>query len=392
MIIDHELVELLRALVAIPSVSQGLASDPATAREARLANYCAEYLRKLGCSIRLLEVEPGRPNLLASYGPADAKRRVVFCAHLDTVDVAGFTGNPWLLRQDGDNRLYGRGACDCKGPMAAGLWAARGDILARLARAGVSWQFVGTIGEETGTEGAKKLAADGLLNADMLIVLEPTDLSIVYAHKGTLWIRLEVQGVAAHGSQPDHGLNAIYAMMPVIDFIRQKTEQDRELFPNHPLGGPTVNIGTIHGGQAPNIVPDSCTIEIDRRLLPEEDPLQVAKAIEEKLSALTAAGTIRGYKLDSSRHHKSFAGPATGELVKKLQQAAHSIGRQAQATTAPWFSDAGVLAPSCGQTVVFGPGSINEAHTANEFIAIDQLQGGAGILRAFLEELARENI
>jgi acetylornithine deacetylase/succinyl-diaminopimelate desuccinylase-like protein len=207
----------------------------------------------------------GRPNLLAAFGAENPARTVLFESHLDTVGVSGFHGDPFALREE-NGRLYGRGACDTKGPLAAFMAALDADTLAAIRASGVQLLWLGAIGEETGNLGAEEAVAAGI-RADACVVLEPTGLRIVHAHKGACWFRVATRGRAAHGSDPARGDNAILK----IPAVWQAIEAATAAAPPHPvLGPPTVSLGTIHGGTGTNIVPDHCEIQVDRRFLPGE--------------------------------------------------------------------------------------------------------------------------
>ena len=198
-------IDLAQALVRIPSVNPD--GDPGTAQtgEQDCAEFLGEFLRALGGSVTLTEVHPGRPNVVARFPAEGHKPRLLFAPHTDTVSVAGMTIDPFggEIR---DGRLYGRGATDTKGPMAAMLWALHEcrDLLPQLSHE--IW-FAGLMGEEAGQDGAKALAARE--NFDFVIVGEPTGLEVVFKHKVDVTARITATGRAAHSSCPERGENAI---------------------------------------------------------------------------------------------------------------------------------------------------------------------------------------
>jgi acetylornithine deacetylase/succinyl-diaminopimelate desuccinylase family protein len=385
---DPGLVELLRKLVSIPSVNPELAGDPAIAGEKRLAEFLAGELERRGFRIEWREIIRGRPNLLAWRSPARSTRRLLLEAHLDTQGVHGMTVPPFDAVISG-GRLYGRGACDMKGPMAGALHALTPEVLNALAAAGVEVVFVGAIGEERGNVGAEQLASSGL-GADEAIVLEPTELNIVHAHKGTYWFEVETRGRAAHGSSPEMGLNAVKGMMEVIARIDAQTEAARAARRHKTLGQPTVNFGVVHGGTSTNVVPDRCVLEVDRRLLPGEDCASIRAEISRALDQMQAAGRIAGWALRSIKEGVPFETDAGSRLIRRLADACATEGVNAAVEGAAWFSDAGPLSRTCREIAVFGPGSIAQAHTADEYIELSSLQRGSDILRVFFEKLARE--
>jgi acetylornithine deacetylase/succinyl-diaminopimelate desuccinylase-like protein len=367
-------VDLLRDLVAIPSVNP--AGHPGTDEtgELAIATYVADFLRALGGEVRLDEIKPGRPNVVADFPPArgPARARLAFAPHTDTVSVAGMTIPPFdpAVR---DGKLYGRGSSDTKGPMAAALWALRewAESPARAA-SGVHWTFFALMGEEAGQEGSRAVAESGF-RSDLTLVLEPTSLGVVTAHKGVLWMDVETTGVACHGSQPQNGRSAIYAMRRVLELIETKMIPELAERPHPKLGPVTVNVGTIRGGSKINIVPDACTIELDCRLVPGIEA--------EHLHALLGAvlrDLVPGVRVIEQRHAAPLDTDETLPWVAKLGDVARGL------TTAPWYSDAAVLGHAGCPAVCVGPGSIAQAHTKDEFIALRDLEDGVDFFRRWI--------
>ncbi|MBN1269090.1 MAG: M20 family metallopeptidase [Kiritimatiellae bacterium] len=380
---DQGLIKLLSELVAIPSVNPRITDDGSIAGEGRMADFFAGYLERLGFAVTREFCEPGRPNVIAVRGPERPRRTLLLESHLDTVGVAGMSGAPFASRVE-RGRLYGRGACDTKGPMAAALWALAHTDLDALSRAGWRLIYAGTMGEETGNEGAEALAASGL-RADEAVILEPTELAIIHAHKGALWFRVTVKGRAAHGSNPGRGLNAIEGMESVIALLREQVEREARGLAGHTLGEPTLNIGVIRGGEAVNIVPAECSIEVDRRTLPGEDSEAVLARVRAGLQGLVAAGTIAGFEVAVMKNGRPFATRSDSSLVGRLKKSCEMSGQGSKLDGVAWYSNAGALAGVCAELVVFGPGSIVQAHTADEYIDLASLQGGAEALRRFFE-------
>lgn len=385
---DEGLVQLLRELVAIPSVNPALTEDPAIGTEAPLARALVALLKNKGFRTEWHEITPGRPNVVGRFGPANPRRSLLIESHLDTQGIHGMTVPPFggELR---DGRLYGRGACDTKGPMAAALWALTPEVLRALATAGVQLIYVGTVGEEKANVGAEQLVALGV-GADEALILEPTELAIVHAHKGTLWYEVELRGKAAHGSNPHLGVNAVNAMARVIADIEGEVQRAAARHHDPVLGAPTVNIGLIRGGSSINIVPDRCVIEVDRRTIPGEDNETILREIRVGLEHLESAGAITGWELKRIKEGTPFATPANTRLVQRLSAACRSRGAEGRTEGAAWYSDAGPFARTCREVAVFGPGSIRQAHTADEYIELASLQQGYEILRQFLFDVAAE--
>lgn len=380
-------VDLARKLVAIPSVNPLLAGgDASIAGEHRLAAFLRDDLTARGFDVQLMEITPGRPNLIARAGAAQPRRRVIIEAHLDTQGIQGMTV-PAFDGEIRDGRLYGRGACDMKGPMAAALVNLNPDLLARWTRAGVALTFIGAIGEETGNIGALELVKQGI-GADEILVLEPTDLHIVHAHKGAFWFEIEAKGLAAHGSNPDKGISAITGLGKVITLLQRQTDNAR-LF-NELLGRPTVNFGMIQGGTSINIVPERCTVQVDRRTVPGETSDAILAKLRDGIKRLVKDGQLTDATVRVIKEGKPFETTADTRLVKRLGAACAGRGVTPVTEGAAWYSDAGPFSATCREVAVFGPGSIKQAHTADEFIEISELEKGAQIIGDFLDRLAEE--
>jgi acetylornithine deacetylase/succinyl-diaminopimelate desuccinylase-like protein len=272
-----------------------------------------------------------------------------------------------------DGKLFGRGSSDTKGPMAAALWAVRDWALSSArARSRIRWTFLALMGEEAGNDGAQALAKKGF-SSDLTLVLEPTELGVVTAHKGALWLDIATAGVACHGSTPERGRNAIYAMRRVLEVIEEKIIPGLARQPHAKLGPSTVNVGMISGGSKINIVPDRCRIEVDCRVTPGFEAEKVRRYFEEELRGVDPEVTVRVQRFSPPLDTDESL-PWVGRLGK--------LGRGFAA--APWFSDASVLnGPQC-PAVCVGPGSIAQAHTKDEFILVRDLEEGAEFFRRWM--------
>jgi acetylornithine deacetylase/succinyl-diaminopimelate desuccinylase-like protein len=369
--------ELLQDLVAIPSVNpQGNPGTEHTGEQV-LGEYVADFLRALGAEVALDPVEPGRPNVVASFMPERPQGRLpvhlAFAPHLDTVSVAGMTIAPFdpVIR---DGKLFGRGSSDTKGPMAAALWAVRtwAQSSARD-KSRVRWSFLALMGEEAGNDGARALANKGF-SSDLMLVLEPTQLGVVTAHKGALWLEIDTTGVACHGATPDQGRNAIYAMRRVLEIIEEKIIPDLSRQSHAKLGPVTLNVGTISGGSKINIVPDQCRAEIDCRIVPGMDAEKFRRQLESDLRTVAPDVAVR-----LQRYSPPLDTDESLPWVRRLGEQARGF------TTAPWFSDASVLSgPQC-PAICIGPGSIAQAHTKDEFILLRDLEEGAEFFRRWIQ-------
>ncbi len=370
--------KLLSELIALPSVNPAFlpAGDP-QAGEQRVADFLATIAAQAGLDIEFQNVLPGRSNVIARLSPpGKIRRRLLLAPHLDTVPAAAesqFTP----FKKNG--RLSGRGACDTKGSVAAMLAA-----LCELAGSGQRPQeteiiFAGLVDEENAQAGSRAFASSGL-QADLAIVGEPTRLQVVTAHKGSLWLKLVTRGKAAHGARPALGRNAVHAMARIVDTL--ETDYAAQLRRRrHPLlGHATVNVGMIHGGTQPNIVPDACSITIDRRTLPGETETGVRREI----TALLARKKLRAnFAPGKPAPSLPLETKTSLPLVRQFMRCAG----QTRPAGVEYFCDASVLAGGGIPSVVFGPGDIAQAHTADEWISLASLKGAKDILLRLFRSL-----
>ena len=369
-------LRLLQELIALPSVNPAfLPPDDPRAGEAAVADYLTQLARRSGLDTSIQEVFPGRTNVVARLTPkGPVRHRVLLAPHLDTV---GFPNLDALLTPSlkGD-RLTGRGACDTKGCVAAMFSAVLAVAKSGVRPAATEIVFVGLVDEENGQGGSRYYAAHGD-KADLAIVGEPTRLQVVTAHKGDLWLQLKTHGRSAHGATPHLGRNAVLEMARVVEVLETRYAAMLRRRTHPLLGSPTVNVGVIRGGNQPNIVPNECVISIDRRTLPGETEAGVKREIQTllKQAGLTA-------EFDTLRLAPCEALETSPELpgVKALCRAA----RRRQTLGVHYFCDAAPLAAGGIPSVVFGPGDIAQAHTADEWISVESLRRGTAILEQFL--------
>lgn len=375
-------VELCQALVQIPSVNPD--GDPGTELTGELA--CAEYvgafLQACGAAVVLDEVEPGRPNVIGRFPSlpltdGTRKPRIVFGPHTDTVSVGGMTIDPFggELR---DGCVWGRGASDTKGPMAAMLWALweMREVIPTLP---VEIHFAGFMSEESAQLGSQHFAQNHG-PYDFAIVGEPTSMKTVFKHKGCLWADIHTHGVAVHGATPERGVNAIVKMAAIVHGL--DTQFRQHLISagsvDEWLGISTINLGMIKGGTRSNIVADHCTLRVDMRTTPGLNRAGGAlAALTEFVSRIDPTATIEPlpetFPLDTDEENP---------FVKRL------IHCGADLTGAPWFCDAAFLSAAGTPAIAIGPGSIAQAHTKDEFIRTQDLEDGAAFFSRFIAQLA----
>jgi acetylornithine deacetylase/succinyl-diaminopimelate desuccinylase-like protein len=373
-----ETEKLLRELIALPSVNPAFLplNDP-RAGEGRVADFLVVMAARAGLDVDFQKVLPGRSNVLATLSPpGKVKQRLLLAPHLDTVNAVS---EKQFVPRSANGRIYGRGACDAKGSVAAMLTA-----LNRLARQGrrpaaTEIVFAGLMDEENAQAGSRALSASGC-QADLAIVGEPTRLQIVTAHKGSLWLRLETRGKAAHGSCPHLGKNAVHEMARIVDLF--ESGYARQLLQRrHPLlGTPTINIGFVQGGTQPNIVPALCVAGADRRTIPGETERSV---LAEMNAWLRRHGLRAALTSDKLSHCLPLETDPRLPLVKKFLQTA----RQKRLAGVDYFCDASILAQGGIPSIVFGPGDIAQAHAADEWIAQKSLEAAVALLLKFLRTL-----
>jgi acetylornithine deacetylase/succinyl-diaminopimelate desuccinylase-like protein len=382
--------KLLAELIALPSVNPAFVSAGETAArparqiygEKNVADFLASVAAKSGLEIefqKVLVLADGhhRSNLIARLRPKNKiKQTILLAPHLDTVGA----DEKQFVPQRKNGRLHGRGACDTKGSVAAMLVALCELAEAKSRPLETEIVFVGLIDEENAQAGSRALVANNF-KAGLAIVGEPTKLQVVTAHKGSLWLKLETHGRAAHGATPQLGKNAVHEMARIVnvfetDYAAQLRRRKHKL-----LGAATVNVGKISGGRQPNIVPDLCEILVDRRTLPGETEAGVRREIFALLKKKKLSAEI------SSDKSVPCEALETDFKLPLVQQFFSSAG-QTKPIGVHYFCDAAVLAAGGIPSVVFGPGDIAQAHTADEWISLAELERAKNLLVRFFNSLS----
>ncbi|GAA5504966.1 M20 family metallopeptidase [Novipirellula caenicola] len=395
----HPVIDTLADLVRINSVNPNY---EAGVPEAEMADFVEQFFAKRGIQTWRQLVYPDRPNVIARIPGRDPQRRIVLEAHMDTVSTVGMTIDPWNP-EIRDGKLYGRGACDTKGGMAAMMHAVASLVEDPITPA-CDILFAATIDEEYSYRGVVALCNSlspgevdpSILNqetsprnpwtAEAAIVAEPTELKPVIASKGLVRWKIETRGKAAHSAKPHLGVNAIEHMAHVITAIQQDTL--RLANTSHPLLGPaTCNIGVVRGGVQINFVPDRCEIEIDRRLLPGETRETVLDHYQQLVDSVAAEhpgmDVIMHPPMLSDRPLETDAqSPAAQTMTRILRD----MGLDATLIGVPFCSDASKFGAIGIPSMILGPGSIDQAHAAIEYIECSQVVQAAEIYRRFLTE------
>lgn len=374
-----DVVSLLEALVAIPSVNPAFLPDgDPRAGEQRVALWLEQYFREAGLETERQELAPKRWNLIARLQPAGVvRRRLILAPHLDTV---GEPALDTLLRpriQRG--RMIGRGAVDTKGCVAS-----MASALVELAGSKhLSDQteilFVGLADEEHRQLGSRSFAKSGI-HGDLAIVGEPTQLKVVTAHKGGCWMDIRTSGKAAHGAKPHLGRNAILEMSRVVQDLEGGYRETLNAAP-HPLLGPgTVSVGTIRGGIQPNIVPAECRITVDRRTLPGEKDTQILSTLRRRWKELGIQAKVQPLNELPCDSVETDPNLPWVRLFLELQ-------KQPEAEGVDFFCDAAPISKAGTPCIIFGPGDIGQAHTADEWISLSQLKAAQQALLEFMKRL-----
>jgi succinyl-diaminopimelate desuccinylase len=365
-----DLRDLAVSLVQIPS-------ENPPGEENAVAAFVESCLRSRGLETSFVPIADGRRSVAGVFRGHDQRPRLVLNGHLDVVPA----GEGWSYPPYGGTvvgqRLYGRGAADMKGGLAAMIVA-----VAAVQRSGItlrgSVELQAAVDEEDRLQGSRALLEAGC-TADHVIIAEPTGLRPYVAHKGELYVDIVTHGRAAHSSQPERGRNAIYDMAQVLDGIRRLQDSlDRV---QHPLlGSPTISVGTIAGGRAPNAVPAECTIRVDRRLLPGESAdaavAELRRVLDTCVALDPAFNASLQVVLDVPPMEVSLAAP----VVRSIQGALRRVlGRDPEpgglsgTCDATWFVRAGI------PTVIVGPGDLGVAHAPDEYVDLNELHQAAQV-------------
>lgn len=373
------LAQRVGELVRIPSVNPLQSSDTAITGERRLAEHLANRAQALGAQVTLDVVDGDRPNLYARFAGTTDEVLVVD-VHLDTVAVDHMTVDPFDGRI-ADGRVYGRGSVDTKATFAIVL-AVLEELLAANRRPVPTVYLVGTVAEELGgLLGARRFAewvAERELRIDRMVVGEPTVCAPVHGHKGMLGVEFSVHGHAAHSGFPEQGRNAISAAARIVQACDHEHERLNAGVATTPVGHGALAVTEIRGGMARNIIPDHCQVYAGRRLVPGEDPHQVLNQLTALANGVAQPCTLDA-RIADGLAFPAFYTPADDPFIVQLAQ----LTGEAPAT-AGYGTNCMAYGSLAGSTVVFGPGSIDQAHQAVEWVDIAELVRAADTYRRLL--------
>lgn len=375
---SDSVLDTLADLVRINSVNP---SYEGGVDELELAQYVEAFFADRGIDTYRQVVFPNRPNVVARVAGADPGRRIVLEAHMDTVSAAGMSIEPWKAEIK-SGKLYGRGACDTKAGLAAMMHAVASLVEQKLTP-NCEVMFAATVDEEYSYRGVVALCESDF-RADVAIVAEPTGLQAVIASKGLVRWKIEARGKAAHSAKPHLGVNAIVHMAKVIMAIQQDTLELTRI--EHRLLGPaTCNVGLVRGGVQINFVPDRCEIEIDRRLLPDETIDSVLAHYQTLVDSVTKDDPT----MQVVMHHpmltdRPLETDASSLPVQTMVDVLRRLGLDATLIGVPFCSDASKFGAIGIPSMILGPGSIDQAHAAIEFVDCDQVIRAVDIYRQFI--------
>ena len=365
-------VALTRALVAVDSRNPALVAG--APGEGPVARVLADVLRAWGMRVEVYDALPGRPNVVARVGRAGA-RALMFNGHLDVVGTDGMTHAPFVPEVRGP-RLYGRGSTDMKGGIAAMCAAA---ALAGDAALDAELIVAAVIDEEEASAGTRVLLERGV-RAEMAIVTEPTELAVMPAHRGFVWIEIVVEGRAAHGSRHDLGVDAIRhagLLLAELDAHEERVLGTRL----HPLlGRASLHASHVHGGIGMSTYPDRCTLSIERRTIPGETTGDALREVENAIERVRA----RRPAMRASARVLLAQGPSDvavdAPVVRALSDALRTEGERVRVEGMSAWTDAALLNDAGIPAVCFGPGDIKLAHAAEEWIEIAEIERATAVL------------
>jgi acetylornithine deacetylase len=375
----EEAVELLARLVEIDSVNPSLV--PGGAGEGEIARFIAGWAADAGLDVQVLEATAGRPSVIVRARGSGGGRRLLLCGHTDTVGVAGMS-QPHMARVAGD-RLYGRGAYDMKAGVAAALVACHAaaglDLTGDVVVAAVADEEHASLGVQ------EALAA---LTAEAAIVTEPTELELATAHKGFVWLEIEVRGRAAHGSRPHLGVDAIVKSGRILTSIGALDERLRAY--EHPLlGRGSVHASLIEGGRELSTYPDLCTIKLERRTLPGESGADAEWEVHELLAACRAADPELDAQVRTLLVREPFEVSRDERIVATVSAAAEEVlGVAPPMAGASYWADSAFIGAAGIPTVLFGPTG-EGAHAAQEWVSVADTVECTRVLTAVADDFCR---
>jgi acetylornithine deacetylase len=373
-----DLISRLTTLIAHNSISSVLPEYDES--NLPVINTLAQWFSELGfaCEILPLEGFPGKANLIATLGRGDGG--LVLSGHTDTVpcNPERWQSDPFTLTER-DGRFYGLGTCDMKGFFALVLEALKHYQASDFKQPLI---ILATADEESSMCGARALAQQGKPKARYAVVGEPTSLKPIRMHKGIMMESVRLTGKAGHSSNPDLGINALDAMVPVMNELMNLRRDLAGRYQNahFAVQVPTLNLGCIHGGDNPNRICGSCELAFDLRTLPGMSNDDLREEIRQRLNPIAEQNRVEFSFEPLFPGVNSFETVATSPLVQAAERlTGHTSAAVNYATEAPFLQELGI------DTIVLGPGNIDQAHQVDEYLAQDQIEPCVELLRGLIE-------
>ncbi len=371
-------IALARVLVEIDSRNPTLAPD--SPGEGGVALALAHVLDEWGFAVDLMDSVPGRPNVIARIGPADAPA-LMLNGHLDVVGVEGMVHAPFAADQK-DGRIYGRGSADMKGGLAAMCAAAALGATSSSARQII---IAAVVDEEYESLGMRALLASGV-RAEAAIVTEPTRLAICPAHRGFAWFDIELAGRAAHGSRYDIGVDAILhagLLLAELDTL----EKTRESGPSHPLlGRGSLHASKIRGGVGMSTYPEVCYLAVERRTLPGESPEKAMREITDAAARINRRRPEFNARVTLNTAQLPSDVALDAPIVERLRGSLEREGLPVRIEGLSAWTDAALLNEAGIPAICFGPGDIALAHAAEEFVPVDEVERATRVLTRLVRD------
>ena len=382
---EEDITNLAQKLIRIPSDE--------IVGEQEVCEYLSDILKSLGMKVRLQEVLPKRPNIIAEVLGGNNGKSIMFNGHIDTVPIGNiekWNTDPYkaIIK---DNKLFGRGATDMKGSIASMIIAIK-YIMNNVEDFNGKIIFTGVMAEETTGLGTQKVLEENI-KTDMAIVGEPSDEKIYRAHKGTLWFNIFTYGKLEHSSESDtESNNAIINMMKLIEEIN-KISKELEGKNNSLVGHPSINVGLIEGGTKQNMIADSCKVSIDRRILPEEEPNEILDELRVRLDNLRLIDNRLKFNIEKDTVREAVEVSESEPIVQEVKRAVNKIlninpivsGMKATTDMSILVNQGNI--PS----VIYGPGFIKQAHTIDEFIEVERLVESSQVYAEVLLNILTNN-
>lgn len=367
-----ELNELLQRLIQIKSVN-----PPGNEKE--IASFIKRLLLKNNIPSELVPLEEGRSSVVAKIEGKE-ERNITLCGHLDTVGaIEEDWSKPPLQGIIEEGKMYGRGAADMKGGVAAIIYT-----LILLKRRGITpqkkVQLALTADEEWGYRGVKTLVDQGFFDqTDFLIITEPTNLQVAVGEKGEVWIKAKFYGKSAHGSTPELGVNTV---VPGSKFVLEVSEEYKKLFNPDPLwGNNSINIGQFHGGVQVNVVPNYSEVQLDFRVISEEDKKRALELVRKKGQDIAEEFGVQ-FKEEIFNYHPPIFTSLDNLYIQKFMQ----VAGVKEATIVKYCTDGGTIIPEKKiPFIIFGPGDIAQAHQNDEYIELESLYQSVDTFLEFLK-------